>query len=139
MGHAIIAAEMEIEVPFQDIDPMQIVWHGNYFRYFEAARVLLLRRIDYDYPQMLASDFLWPIVETHVRFVRPLRYGQRVLVRAGLTEWENRMKIDYVVRDVIEDIRLTTGYTIQCAIDARTQELQLVSPPALLERLKCFL
>lgn len=139
MQKALITAQTEIEVPFQDIDPMQIVWHGNYFRYFEAARAALLRRIDYDYPQMEASKFLWPIVEANVRFVRPLLYAQQIQVLAGLVEWENRMKIEYLVRDPASGKRLTSGYTIQCAIDAETRELQLVSPPALLDRLKPYL
>lgn len=136
---ALISARTEIEVPFQDIDPMQIVWHGNYFRYFEAARAALLRKIDYDYPQMEESNFLWPIVEARVRFVQPLLYAQRIEVQAGLVEWENRMKIEYLVSGVDTGKRLTTGYTIQCAIDARTRELQLVSPPSLLDRLKKYL
>jgi acyl-CoA thioester hydrolase len=105
----------------------------------EAARAALLRKIDYDYPQMEASQFLWPIIEAHVRFVQPLLYAQRVQIQAGLVEWENRMKIEYLVCDTASGKRLTTGYTIQCAIDARTRELQLVSPPALLERLKPYL
>jgi acyl-CoA thioester hydrolase len=136
MRGAILTAEAEIEVPFQDLDPMQIAWHGNYFRYFEAARVKLLRRIGYDYPAMLASGYSWPLIEAHVRFVQPLRYGQMIRVLAGLTEWENRLKVDYLVEDAASSKRLTTGYTIQCAIDAKSGELQLVCPPALLERLK---
>lgn len=118
---------------------MQITWHGNYFRYFEAARAALLRTIDYDYPQMQASRYLWPIIEAHARFVQPLRYGQQIQVSAALMEWENRMKIDYLVVDAASGRRHTKGYTIQCALDSRTQELQLVSPPALLERLKDYL
>ncbi|MGB9429022.1 MAG: thioesterase family protein [Gammaproteobacteria bacterium] len=139
MRDALLTAETEIEVPFQDLDPMQIAWHGNYFRYFEAARVKLLRMINYDYPQMQASDFMWPLIEAHVRFVQPLLYGQRIRVQAGLTEWENRLKVDYLVCDAGSGKRLTTGYTIQCAINAHTRELQLVSPPALLDRLKDYL
>jgi acyl-CoA thioester hydrolase len=136
---ALLTAEEELEIPFQDLDPMHIAWHGNYFRYFEAARVKLLRSIDYDYPQMQASHFAWPLIEAHVRFVQALRYGQRIRVLAGLMEWENRLKVEYLVRDAASGKRLTTGYTIQCAVDARTWELQLVSPPALLERLKGYL
>lgn len=138
MRGAVLTAEAEIEVPFQDLDPMDIAWHGNYFRYFEAARVKLLRRIDYDYPAMTASGYSWPLIEAHVRFIQPLRYGQVITVRAGLTEWENRLKLEYLVLDQISGKRLTTGYTIQCAIEARTGELQLVSPPALLQRLKDY-
>ena len=118
---------------------MQVVWHGNYFRYFETARAELLRKINYDYPQMQASNYLWPIIEVYTRFIKPLRYGQHIRVSAALMEWENRMKIDYLVLDAASGKRLTKGYTIQCALDTHTQELQLVSPPALLERLKDYL
>lgn len=136
---ALITAEAELEIPFQDLDPMQVAWHGNYFRYFEAARVNLMRIIDYDYPRMEESNYMWPLVDMRARFVRPLRYGHCIRVHAGLVEWENRMKINYEVRDIESGVRTTTGYTIQCAVDARTWELQLVSPPALLDRLKEYL
>lgn len=139
MPEALVTAETELEVQFQDCDPVEIVWHGHYFRYFEAARAVLLRKIDYDYPVMRASQVVWPVIEAHVRFARPLRYGQRIRVRAGLVEWENRMKIQYRVADADSDTRVTTGFTVQCAVDARTWEMQWVSPPALLERLKAWL
>ena len=139
MRGALLTAEAEIEVPFQDLDPMEIAWHGNYFRYFEAARVALLRRIGYDYPAMKASGYSWPLIEAHVRFIQPLRYGQLISVQAGLVEWENRLKLEYLVQDKASGKRLSTAYTIQCAVDAKSGELQLVSPPALLTRLKAYL
>ncbi|MDE2140675.1 MAG: acyl-CoA thioesterase, partial [Gammaproteobacteria bacterium] len=132
-------AQVGIEVPFQDVDLMQVVWHGNYFRYFEAARAALLRKINYDYPEMQASRYLWPIVELKARFVQPMRYAQRIQVRAELQEWESRLKIAYRVQDAASGKRLSSGYTIQCAVDARSGELQLVSPPVLRERLKEYL
>lgn len=139
MKNPLLSTEVEMEIPFQDVDAMQVVWHGNYFRYFEAARSQLLRMITYDYSEMLASGFLWPIIETRVRFVRVVRYRQCISVNAALMEWENRLKIDYLIRDADSKARLTTGYTIQCAVDARNNELQLVSPPVLLEHLKAYL
>ncbi len=139
MKKALLCAEVEMEVPFQDVDVMQVVWHGNYFRYFEAARSQLLRRIDYDYAEMRASNYLWPIIETRVRFVQAVHYRQQIVVSAMLMEWENRLRIDYRIRDAHTGARLTTCYTIQCAVDAQTHALQLVSPPPLLERLKAYL
>ena len=88
---------------------------------------------------MRTSGFLWPIIETQVRFVQAVRYRQRIVVGAALMEWENRLKIDYLIRDADGNARLTTGYTIQCAVDACNNELQLVSPPVLLQRLKAYL
>ncbi len=136
---SLLCAEVEMEVPFQDVDAMQVVWHGNYFRYFEAARSKLLRMINYDYAEMRASNYMWPIIETRVRFVKAVRYRQLIMVGAALMEWENRLKIDYLIRDLHSGARLTTGTTVQCAVDVRNNELQLVSPPILLERLKAHL
>ena len=31
-------AEVELTIPFHDVDMMGVAWHGNYFRYFEVAR-----------------------------------------------------------------------------------------------------
>lgn len=131
-------AEIELEVPFHDVDAMEIVWHGHYAKYCEIARSALLRRFDYDFPQMRESGFMWPIVESQLKFVRPARYGQRLRVRAELLEYENRMKIGYEISDAATGERLTKGHTVQLAIDARTGELQFVSPPALVQRVeKC--
>ncbi len=138
-GHALVRAHVDLEIPFPDVDAAGIVWHGNYFRYFEAARAVLLRKIGYDYPQMRASGFAWPLVDCRARFVKPLTYAREVRVEAGLVEWENRMRIEYVITDAAGGERLATGETVQCAVTLDTWELQLASPPALLECLKNFL
>lgn len=90
--------------------------------------------IDYDYPAMLASGYVWPVVEAHLKYVRSAHYGQQLDVRATLLEFENRLKIGYEIVDAASGERLTKGYTVQLAVDAATRELQFVSPPALIER-----
>jgi len=137
-ARGVVTAAVEIEVAFPDLDPMAITWHGNYLRYFEEARVALMRRIGYDYPDMQASGYAWPVIEAKLRYVRAARYGQRLHVSAGLQEWENRLRIAYLVTDADTGARITTGYTIQCAVDA-DGELQLVCPPVLRERVERFL
>lgn len=130
-----LSHEISLTPAFHDLDPMDVVWHGNYLRYFESARCALLQQIDYDYPQMRASGYVWPVVDLRVKYVRPLHYGQTVIVRATFTEWEHRLKIDYEIRDAASGQRLTRGYSIQVAVDMATQEMQYVSPPVLLQRL----
>ena len=61
MSDAILSAEIEIEVPFNDLDPMGVVWHGNYLAYLERARSALLTKLGYDYEEMVESGFAWPI------------------------------------------------------------------------------
>lgn len=127
--------EITLTPAFHDLDPMNVVWHGNYVRYFEVARCALLQRIDYDYPQMRDSGYAWPVVDLRVKYVRPLVYGQAMIVRASIVEWENRLKIDYEIRDAASGQRLTKGYSIQVAVDMASQEMLYVCPPVLLEKL----
>ena len=61
------SASITLRIPFNDVDPMQVVWHGNYFRYMEQVRCELLRQIDYGYREMEASGFAWPIIDTRMK------------------------------------------------------------------------
>ena len=131
-----LTATIDVEVPFHDVDSMQVAWHGHYVKYFELARCALLRRFDYDYPQMQTSGYLWPIVECHLKYVRPALYGQKLSVQASLLEYENRIKIAYQIRDIESGERMTKGHTIQVAVDAATRELQFVSPPVVVRKLE---
>lgn len=130
-----LSCEISLEPAFHDCDPMNVVWHGHYFKYLEIARCALLRRFDYDYPQMQASGWLWPVVDARIKYVRPLHYGQALRVRARVVEWENRLRIDYEILDGSSGERLTRAHTIQVAVHATTGELQYVCPPVLWQRL----
>lgn len=130
-----IEAELIIKVPFHDIDPLEIVWHGNYIKYFEMVRGELLDMIDYNYEQMRDSGFMWPIIEVKLRYMKPATYGQKIKVHAKLTESEYRLKIDYVIYDVESGERLTKGHTIQVAIDMKKEQLCLASPDIFLQKI----
>ncbi len=130
-----LAAEIMVEVPFHDLDPMEVVWHGNYVRYFERARQHLLLSLDYDYPQMRASGYMWPVVDIQLRYIRPALYAQKLLVKAEIVEWENRLKIRYEIRDAKSGERLTKGHTVQVAVEISSREMCYVCPAILWERL----
>lgn len=130
-----LTGELALTPAFHDCDPMQVVWHGNYFKYLELARCALLQRYDYDYPQMQASGYLWPVVDARVKYIRPLLYGQALKVQCEIVEWENRLKIEYRIRDAASGQVLTKAHTVQVAVDAASQELQYVCPSILWERL----
>ncbi len=131
-----ISAEVDIEIPFEDGDPMGVTWHGNYFLYLERARCLLLDKIGYGYRAMIESGYSWPIADTRMKYVRPTVFHQRVRVTATLEEYENRLKISYEIRDIESGERVTKGYTVQVAVDNATQELCFVSPKILIDKVR---
>lgn len=130
-----LSHEIEITPAFYDIDVMEIVYHGNYVRYMELARSALLAKFDYDYPRMRESGYAWPVVDMHLKYVRPATFGQKLVMKASITEWENRLRIDYVLRDTQTGRKVNTAHTIQVAVDMRTREMCFVCPPVLWERL----
>lgn len=128
-------AEIELSVPFHDIDAMGVVWHGNYFRYFELAREALLDQIEYGYREMCHSGYLWPIVDCRVKYRDSLRFQQRLRLRANISEYLNRLRIDYQIFDADSGKRTTTAYTIQVAVNAQSGELCFVCPDILFNRM----
>jgi acyl-CoA thioester hydrolase len=129
------SAEVELQVQFFDLDPMEIVWHGNYVKYLEIARCALLDSIDYNYVQMKESGYAWPIIDMHLRYAGPATFAQRIKIKAAIVEWENRLKIEYEVRDAKSGRRLTRASTMQVAVDMVTGEMCFVSPNILLKKL----
>lgn len=129
----VLQVESEIVVPFFDIDLLQIVWHGHYVKYLEIARCALLDRLEHDYLQMRDSGYAWPVIDLQLRYIRGATFGQRLKVRADLVEWENRLKINYLISDAVTGERLTRGSTVQVAVEIATREMQLASPRAFID------
>jgi len=134
-----ISADISVKCQFYDLDPMGIVWHGNYARFFEQARCALLDKIDFNYEQMIESGFVWPIVDMRIKYVRSIRFAQEVVVNASLAEYENRLKINYLIADQATGEKLTQGFTIQVAIDKDSEEMLFQSPPILSRKVEALL
>lgn len=128
----VYGVEVALNVPFYDLDPMQVAWHGHYAKYLEQARMALLDAIGYGYARMLASPHGWPIIDFQVRYLQALTLNQAITVRAELVEWESRLVINYLIRDTDTGTRLTRATTTQVAVDMHTRDMLLVSPPEFL-------
>jgi acyl-CoA thioester hydrolase len=123
--------EIKLVVPFHDVDPAQVVWHGHYIKYLEIVRCKLLSDVNYSYRAMEESGFFWPVVDLRIKYIRPLLFEQEILVGACVTEWEYRLKMEYLIRDARTLEKLTKAYTIQVAYDITKKEMLYESPQVL--------
>lgn len=135
----VIGAEVEVEVPFHDVDLAGVVWHGHYMKYLENARWAVMNRIGFGLDAMVSSGFLWPIVGLQVKYVRAARYGDRLRVKGSLVEWETRLVLNYLILDAKDDTRVGRAQTVQVAVERETGTLQLVTPACLAERVTAAL
>jgi acyl-CoA thioester hydrolase len=130
------SAEIVTRAQFYDLDPMNVVWHGNYTRWLEQVRTQLMESVGYSFREMRDSGYIWPIVDLRIKYVRPIRFGHEIAVTASIVEFENRLRIDYLIRDVATGEVLTKASTIQVAVIAESGELCLECPAVLTDKLR---
>jgi len=134
-----IYAEAEITVEFYDLDPMQVVWHGNYVNYFEVGRRALLEKIGYSYDEMEKSGYAFPVTEVSAKYIGSLRFRDRARVKAILMEYENCLMIRYEIRNAQTGILTTKGTSTQMACDVMKHESCFVCPPILIKKIEAFI
>jgi acyl-CoA thioester hydrolase len=124
--------EIERKVAFYELDPMQIVWHGNYYKYFEDARSGLLRQAGLDLHDFyLSSNCVFPIIKTATKHIFPLRYGDAFICRATVAECKEKLVIDFEIRLKEGGRVCVKGRTEQVAVQMPEGEMQFELPAAI--------
>lgn len=116
---------VDIRVRYQETDQMGVVYHANYFTWFEAARIELLDLMDCPYRELEKEGYLLPVLHCEAKFIKPAHFDDRLFVRAFIKELPlARIKIFYEVFRTEE--QLCTGNTAHAFVD---QHGKLVRPP----------
>lgn len=138
MMKALISAEIEKTVSFYDVDSMDIVWHGNYAKFLEDARCALLEKIEYDYDTMKKTGYGWPIVNMNIKYIKPCKFRQKLIIRANLIEYENCIKVKYEIVDAENGDKISKAETMQMAVDMSTMKSCFCSPKILIDKVNNY-
>lgn len=123
------SCEITYKVPFYDLDPMQIVWHGNYFHYFEDARVALFAQVGVDlYEFYTRTQYLFPIIKTSTKHIYPLRNGDEFICKASVVEGRTKIVVDFEIRLKNDGKLCTRGRTEQVTVKAPDMEIMFTIP-----------
>lgn len=133
-----ISASVDIQIQFYHLDPLEIVWHGNYPRFLEKARCALLDKIGYNYEEMRNSGYAWPIVDMRIKYVKSAYFKQVITVVAELKEYENRMVIDYRIKDAATGEVITKAQTKMVALEIESGEMLFESPDIFIQKVVGF-
>ena len=115
-----------------------MAWHGNYFRYYDAARVAVLHRLEFGYREMAALRQMWPIVETQVRYLKSAQFGSTLQVSAQLVEWEFRLRFFYSLTNAAGEL-VNEAVTVQVPVDAKDESLIVGSPDTLIAKIDALI
>lgn len=118
----------DLDVPFFDVDSLFIVWHGHYVKYLEQARCAFLAEISHDYNVMRESGYAYPVVKLDLKYIKPATFGQKIRVELNVLEFESSLKIEYSIKELATQTKLTRGSTMQVAVRTDNGELQFQTP-----------
>ncbi len=125
-----LSSKTEIQVRFNEADPMGIVWHGHYIRYFEDGREAFGNLHNIGYLEVYKLGFVIPVVSVQCDFKRSLRYGDRVIVETRFIPTEAaKLKFTYRLFKAASGELVATGSSVQVFLNKEDSVLQLSNPP----------
>ncbi|MEI2822550.1 MAG: thioesterase family protein [Chitinophagaceae bacterium] len=88
-------SETNIRVRYAETDQMGVVYHSNYFLYFESARAESIRHMGFTYADMEKMGIIMPVVDVHCRYLRPAKYDDLLTIKTILKELPLHHKIEF--------------------------------------------
>ena len=111
---------------YAETDKMGVVYHSNYFVWFEVGRTDLLRNAGWTYREMEAEGFSLPVIEAHCEYKQPARYDDELEVRVEAARISPaRIAFKYEVVRAGETGTLVTGHTVHVTIDREGRPCRL--------------
>lgn len=119
-----------IKVRFSEVDYMQIVWHGEYIRYFEDGRESFGEHYKgLGYLDIYNNGFVTPIVDISCQYKQPLGVGDQAMVETRYIDTAAaKILFEYVIYKLDDNSIIATGSTMQVFLNRHTHELELQNP-----------
>ena len=97
---------------------MGVVYHANYFVWFEVGRTDLLRSAGWTYRDMEKDGVSLPVIEAHCEYKQPARYDDDLEIRtAGTLLSPARVAFTYEIVRPIDNQTVAAGRTVHVAVD----------------------
>lgn len=119
----------ETEVRFSEADPLGIVWHGHFIRYFEDGREAFGEKYGLKYLDFYRKDIVVPIININCDYKRILRYGHRIRLETTYRDSPAaKLYFDYIIYDAATNEQVAKGASMQVFMHRESLELMLTLP-----------
>lgn len=130
--------ETKIRVRYAETDQMGVVYHSNYFPYFESARAESIRELGFTYADMEKMGVIMPVVDVNCRYLRPAKYDDLLTIKTMLKELPTHHKIEFHHEVFNEQNELlAVGKIILYFMEAKTMK-KTIMPELLLNKLQSY-
>jgi acyl-CoA thioester hydrolase len=128
----------QIRVRYAETDQMGVVYHSNFFPYFESARAESIRVLGFTYADMEKMGVIMPVVDVHCRYLRPAKYDDLLTIKTILKKLPPHHKIEFYQEVFNEKGELLAGAKIILNFLTTNDRKPTTIPVFLLEKLQPF-
>jgi acyl-CoA thioester hydrolase len=123
-------ASTQLRVRYAETDQMNVVYYGNYAQYFEVGRVEAIRQLGLSYKDMEAGGIHMPVVEMHIKYLRPAQYDDLITVKTTVRDLPLNHKIEFYQEVFNDQNKLLTAGTVRLYfIDSKTNQRTTIPEP----------
>lgn len=124
-----LITKTEVRIRFSEIDPLGIVWHGTYVKYFEDGREDFGRKYDLNYLDYFKAGLITPIVKLDVNYKKDLKYGESIIVETRYVDSPAaKIIFKYRLYRASDNELVTTGSSTQVFLNEKRQLLLTIPP-----------
>ncbi len=121
-----IDGDARVRVRYAETDQMGVVYHANYFIWFDIGRLEKIRSMGCEYKSMEAEGLMIAVVKAKARYQAPARYDDDLVVRTEVSEVRGSIiRFCYVVEKTEDGSVLCTGETVHVVVGRDMQRRRL--------------
>lgn len=124
-----LATQLEFKVRFNEVDPLGIVWHGHYIRFFEDGREAFGANHGMAYMDIYKQGYVAPVVNINCNYKKSLEYGDVAVIETTFVNHQ-AAKIIFNYKIFLKSTNevVAEGTSVQVFLDSEKRQLQLVMP-----------
>lgn len=124
---SLVSASFDFRAEFYDVDSMNVMWHGNYVKYLEAARCRFLDLVGFNYLAMKEAGFALPIVKMQFKYIKPIFFNDKFEILVHLASYGGFLCFDY---EFFKDkMKLCKANTAQMAVNLKGESFYELPKP----------
>ncbi|WP_432402197.1 acyl-CoA thioesterase [Wukongibacter sp. M2B1] len=115
-----------IRVRYGETDQMGVVYHGNYYTWFEVGRSEFFNSLGYTYKRLEQEGIILPVTESHCEYIKPAKYFDEIFIRTRIDLLKGvRIAFVYEVIRKEDDVLLARGKTVHAFVNKELKPVRI--------------
>ncbi|WP_026894588.1 acyl-CoA thioesterase [Clostridiisalibacter paucivorans] len=104
--------ETVIRARYSETDQMGVIYHANYFNWFEIGRTSFFRQLGMDYKVLEDNNILLPVIDVGCKYILSAKYDDEIIIRTAIKKLKGvRIGFNYQIKRKRDDKLLAEGWT----------------------------